>query len=78
MYRYLNRHAIDRYNLCDDTHCQVYMGNSLNPLINKAVIETAGQVVLGRDSLPIMSAFILTAEVRPNLQKMYGSRPALP
>lgn len=33
------------------------MGNSLNPLINKAVIETAGQVVLGRDSLPIMSAF---------------------
>lgn len=57
MYRYLNRHIIDRYNLCDDTHCQAYMGNSTNSLINKAVIETAGLVVLGRDSLPIMSAF---------------------
>ncbi|NMC37783.1 MAG: SpoIID/LytB domain-containing protein [Bacteroidales bacterium] len=57
MYRYLNRHIIDRYNLCDDTHCQAYMGNSTNSLINKAVIETTGLVVLGRDSLPIMSAF---------------------
>lgn len=57
LYRYLGRHIIDRYNLCDDTHCQAYMGNSTNSLINKAVIETTGLVVLGRDSLPIMSAF---------------------
>ncbi len=57
LYRYMNRHIIDRYNLCDDTHCQAYMGNSTNSLINKAVTETTGLVVLGRDSLPIMSAF---------------------
>ncbi|HNR42926.1 MAG TPA: SpoIID/LytB domain-containing protein [Bacteroidales bacterium] len=57
MYRYLNKHIIDGYNLCDGTHCQAYMGNSQDPAINRAVLETTGLVVLGRDSLPIMSAF---------------------
>lgn len=57
MYRYMNRHIIDRYNLCDDTHCQAYMGNSTDSAISGAVLATTGLVVLGRDSLPIMSAF---------------------
>ncbi len=57
MYRYFERHLIDRYNLCDDTHCQVYMGNSTNHLINRAVNDTKGLVVLASDSSLIMSAF---------------------
>jgi len=57
MYRYFERHSIDRYNLCDDTHCQAYMGNTSNLLINKAVLETSGLVVMGNDSSLIMSAF---------------------
>jgi stage II sporulation protein D len=57
MYRYFDRHLLDRYNLCDDTHCQAYMGITTNQLIIKAVNETSGLVVLGSDSTLIMSAF---------------------
>lgn len=57
MYRYMDRHALDRYNLCDDTHCQAYLGITSNPLIIKAVKDTRDLVVLGSDSILIMSAF---------------------
>ncbi len=57
MFRYYNRHLIDRYNLCDDIHCQAFMGITTNPVIIKAVNDTKGLVVLDSDSSLIMSAF---------------------
>jgi stage II sporulation protein D len=57
MYRYFNRHLSDRYNLCDNTHCQAFKGLSKDSVINRAALETRGLVVLDRDSMLIMSAF---------------------
>jgi len=56
-YRHFNRHALDRYNLCDDTHCQVYNGLSYDSLINRAVEDTRGTVIVSPDSNLIISAF---------------------
>ncbi|HLN56622.1 MAG TPA: SpoIID/LytB domain-containing protein [Bacteroidales bacterium] len=57
MYKYMNKHVNDGYNLCDDIHCQAYSGTCNDQLINKAVTETRGMVVLGQDSMLIISAF---------------------
>jgi stage II sporulation protein D (peptidoglycan lytic transglycosylase) len=57
MYRYFDKHSADGFNLCDNTHCQVFNGLSGDSLLNKAVIETRGQVILDKDSVLIMSAF---------------------
>lgn len=57
MYRYYDRHLLDRYNLCDGTHCQAFNGITTDPVILRAATGTHGQVVLDRDSILIMSAF---------------------
>jgi stage II sporulation protein D len=57
MYRYFDKHSSDRYNVCDNTHCQAYNGLSLDTLINRAVLETRGLVILDKDSVLIISAF---------------------
>jgi len=57
LYRHLERHIIDRYNLCDNTHCQAFKGLSDDSLVNMAARETRGQVVLTSDSTLIISAF---------------------
>jgi len=57
MYKYLHKHASDRYNLCDDTHCQAFNGISNDSLISKAVSDTRDLVILSRDSVLIISAF---------------------
>jgi stage II sporulation protein D len=57
MYKHFKRHHLDRYNLCDDTHCQAYHGISTDTLINRAAMETKGLVVLDGDSNLIISAF---------------------
>jgi stage II sporulation protein D len=57
MYKNFNEHVPDRYNVCDNTHCQVYNGLSSNDLITRAVQETKGQVLLDQDSTLIISAF---------------------
>lgn len=52
------RHAEDGYNLCDQVHCQAYKGKSeMNNLIYKATAETAGLVIVDRDTNLIMSPF---------------------
>ena len=56
-YKYSDRHIIDRYNLCDNIHCQAFKGISYDTLINRAVRETKGLVVLTMDSSLIISAF---------------------
>ena len=57
MYKYLHKHSSDRYNLCDNTHCQAFNGISNDSLIVKAVRDTRDIVILGRDSVLIISAF---------------------
>ena len=57
MYRYFDRHLDDRYNLCDNTHCQAFNGLSDDLHINKAASETRNLVILSPDSTLIMSAF---------------------
>ncbi|HBC79499.1 MAG TPA: hypothetical protein DEO60_08185 [Bacteroidales bacterium] len=57
LYKHFDRHLIDGYNLCDNTHCQAYNGVCSDTLIVKATLETKGMVVLDRDSLLIISAF---------------------
>jgi stage II sporulation protein D len=57
MYKYFEKHLIDRYNLCDNTHCQAFNGMSTDSLIIRAAMETKGLVVLDHDSTLIISAF---------------------
>lgn len=57
MYKYFNRHSLDRYNLCDNTHCQAFHGITYDSIILRAAFETHDLVVLDRDSLIISSPF---------------------
>ena len=56
-YRNTGRHLLDGYNLCDDTHCQVYPGIIPETGIIDACRSTAGSVLADRDSMLIISAF---------------------
>jgi stage II sporulation protein D len=45
--RNLGRHANHGYDVCDNTHCQCYKGEyQSNPLIEQAVEETKGEVIV--------------------------------
>jgi len=57
MYKYFDRHTLDRYNLCDNTHCQVFFGITTDSIIIRAARETKGQVIIDRDSMLINSPF---------------------
>jgi stage II sporulation protein D len=57
MYKYFDKHLNDRYNVCDNTHCQAFNGLSDDTLLNRAVLETKGQVILDKNNVLIMSAF---------------------
>lgn len=57
MYKYFDKHIADRYNLCDNTHCQAYNGISADTIINNATHDTHNLVILGPDSTLIISAF---------------------
>ena len=56
-YKYFNKHIIDRYNLCDDTHCQAFNGLTEDSIIINAVRHTDGLVITTPDSILIISAF---------------------
>lgn len=56
-YKYFNKHIVDRYNLCDNTHCQVFNGVTTDSIIIKAVLNTKGLVIIAPDSSMIISAF---------------------
>ena len=56
-YRYYNKHILDGYNLCDDTHCQAYNGLIGDSIIIKSVLDTKGLVITTSDSMLIISAF---------------------
>ena len=57
VHRNINRHELDGYNLCDDTHCQVYPGLISELHVIAACQSTAGQVLVDRDSMLIVPAF---------------------
>ncbi len=57
MYKYFNKHLSDRYNVCDNTHCQAFNGLTDDSIINKAVSDTRDMVILAPDSTLIISAF---------------------
>lgn len=57
MYKYFDKHSVDRYNVCDNTHCQAFNGLYSDTLINRAALETQGLVILDKDSTLIISAF---------------------
>ncbi|HUW93437.1 MAG TPA: SpoIID/LytB domain-containing protein [Bacteroidales bacterium] len=56
-YRNTDRHMLDGFNLCDDTHCQVYPGIIPETNLIDACLSTAGKVLADRDSILIVSAF---------------------
>jgi stage II sporulation protein D len=56
-YRYFEKHIADRYNLCDDTHCQAFSGIVSDSVISRAVRETKDKVIVTPDSLLIIAAF---------------------
>ncbi|MCG8701191.1 MAG: SpoIID/LytB domain-containing protein [Bacteroidales bacterium] len=52
------KHGEEGFNLCDQVHCQVHHGRSLlNDNIYKATSQTAGQVLIDKDSILILSPF---------------------
>jgi stage II sporulation protein D len=57
MYKYFDRHLSDRYNVCDNTHCQAFNGISCDSIINRAAMETKRLVILDHDSSLVISAF---------------------
>jgi len=57
IYRNIDRHELDGYNLCDDIHCQVYPGVVTDSVIVNACRATEGKVITDRDSLLIEAAF---------------------
>ncbi len=57
LYSHLDKHLHDNYNVCDNTHCQAFNGITYDSVINSASLETRGLVLLGADSMLIVSAF---------------------
>lgn len=57
LFKYFGKHSMDHFNLCDNTHCQVFNGITDDSLINRASQETRGLVISGPDSSLIISAF---------------------
>ncbi|MBK9671633.1 MAG: SpoIID/LytB domain-containing protein [Bacteroidetes bacterium] len=54
----LRRHETERYNLCDNVHCQVYKGNNrLNQQITEATLQTKNLVLVDKKSELITTAF---------------------
>ena len=56
-YHNIDRHELDGFNMCDDTHCQVYPGIITDSIIIAACRATAGKVIVDRDTMLIVSAF---------------------
>ncbi len=57
LYKYFDKHTPDRYNLCDDTHCQAFNGYSTDAVIYRAALETKDLVIVDKDSTLIVAAF---------------------
>ena len=56
-YKYFDKHDVDKYNLCDGTHCQAFNGIINDSLIINSVLSTKGLVITTPDSNLIISTF---------------------
>lgn len=56
-YRTIDRHELDGFDLCDDTHCQVYPGIIGESVITDACHSTAGKVITDSQGVLIEAAF---------------------
>lgn len=54
---HINRHFIDGFDVCDGVHCQVYRGKTQQPLIQQAIAETQGLVIVDRGLNLVTAAF---------------------
>jgi stage II sporulation protein D len=57
MYKYMDKHIADGYNVCDNTHCQAFNGSSSDSVLNMAAMETKGMVILDQNNMLISAAF---------------------
>ncbi|MFO7754923.1 MAG: SpoIID/LytB domain-containing protein [Bacteroidales bacterium] len=57
LYMHYFNHARDGFNLCDNTHCQVYHGISQTAIIREAVEETKDKVLVNADSMLVFTPF---------------------
>ncbi len=51
------KHKDEGYNLCDEVHCQYYLGRCRNSDIARAVARTSGDVIVDKDKRMISAAF---------------------
>ena len=57
MYKSFGKHLTDKYNVCDNTHCQAFNGLSTDSMLSLSASETKGLVILDKDSVLINSTF---------------------
>jgi stage II sporulation protein D len=51
------KHTVDGHNLCDEVHCQYYLGRCRNPDVKRAVARTSGEVIVDSNYRMISAAF---------------------
>jgi stage II sporulation protein D len=57
MYRCIDRHMSDGYDVCDNTHCQAFNGITSDAVHNMAALETKGLVIIDHNSSVISAVF---------------------
>lgn len=55
--RHWFKHKHQNFQLCDQEHCQVYLGKPRNPLVASAVAFTKGQIIVDSADQLIVAAF---------------------
>jgi SpoIID/LytB domain protein len=74
--RNLRRFAIDGYQLCADTQCQVYAGlNGTDPIVDQAIAKTAGQVLTYNNELVDALYSSATGGVTAPFQDVWEGQP---
>ncbi len=57
MYRFINKHAKDGYNLCDDVNCQVYLSRANKPQCIEGAASTNGEIIVDENDKIIETLF---------------------
>ncbi|NJK29990.1 MAG: SpoIID/LytB domain-containing protein [Acaryochloris sp. SU_5_25] len=74
--RNLRRFQIDGYELCADTQCQVYKGiATTNPVVDRAIQTTAGQVLTHKQELVDALYSSTTGGVTASFQEVWEGEP---
>ena len=77
--RNLHRFVVDNYELCADTHCQVYQGLNVYPETDAAVIATRGKVLTYKDELIDAVYFAVSGGITADFNDLWNGakRPYL-